>query len=89
MRSVGSLPTFTRKGGAMESVTRFVDRHSGALPATSTQVPAATQTLAATASYLLSEDGRKASLLADFEGGSFVESISSTVCSSRSRFSGW
>ena len=43
----------------MESVTRFVDRQSGALPATSTPVPAATQTLAATASYLLSEDGRK------------------------------
>ena len=52
----------------MENVTRFVDRHSGALPATSTQVPAATQTLAATASYLLSEDGRKASLLAGGDG---------------------
>ena len=51
----------------MESVTRFVDRHSGALPAISTQVPAA-QTLVATASYLLSEDGRKASLLAGGDG---------------------
>ena len=68
LASLALWPTFIRKGGAMESVTRFVDRHSGAFPATSTPVPAATQTLVATASYLLSEDGRKASLLAGGDG---------------------
>src|SRR5574339_62312 len=49
----------------MESVTRFADRHS--------PEPAATPTLLATATYLLSEDGRKASLLAGGDGRSLQQ----------------
>ena len=51
----------------METVTRFVDRQSGSLSATSTP-SVEPRTLSATASYLLSEDGRKASLLSGGDG---------------------
>jgi hypothetical protein len=52
----------------METVTRFVDRQSGSLSAASTPGVEAARTLSATASYLLSEDGRKASLLSGGDG---------------------
>jgi hypothetical protein len=52
----------------METVTRFVDRQSGSLSVASTPGAEATRTLSATASYLLSEDGRKASLLSGGDG---------------------
>jgi hypothetical protein len=52
----------------METVTRFVDRQSGSLSATSTPGVEAARMLSATASYLLSEDGRKASLLSGGDG---------------------
>lgn len=52
----------------METVTRFVDRQSGSLSATSAPGVEAARTLSATASYLLSEDGRKASLLSGGDG---------------------
>jgi len=52
----------------METVTRFVDRQSGSLSAASTPGADAARTLSATASYLLSEDGRKASLLSGGDG---------------------
>jgi hypothetical protein len=51
----------------METVTRFVDRQSGSLSATSTP-SVEPRTLSATANYLLSEDGRKASLLSGGDG---------------------
>jgi hypothetical protein len=47
----------------METVTRFVDRQAGSLSVASTPGADAARTLSATASFLLSEDGRKASLL--------------------------
>jgi hypothetical protein len=52
----------------METVTRFVDRQSGSLSAASTPGADPARTLSATASYLLSEDGRKASLLSGGDG---------------------
>ena len=52
----------------METVTRFVDRQSGSLSAASTPTAETARTLSATASYLLSEDGRKASLLSGGDG---------------------
>ena len=54
----------------METVTRFVDRQSGSLSAASTPGADTARTLSATASYLLSEDGRKASLLSGGDGRS-------------------
>ena len=52
----------------METVTRFVDRQSGSLSTALPPVADAARTLSATASYLLSEDGRKASLLSGGDG---------------------
>lgn len=52
----------------METVTRFAERHTGSMPMPSPPGPEAARTLSATASYLLSEDGRKASLLAGGDG---------------------
>lgn len=57
----------------MESVTQFADRHTGPHPATPTPAAEATRTLTATASYLLSEEGRKASLLSGGDGRSFQQ----------------
>lgn len=48
----------------METATRLTDRPFGPVPVPNAQVPQ----LTATASYLLSEDGRKASLLAGGDG---------------------
>jgi len=52
----------------METVTRFVDRPASTLPATSMPPADMARTLSATAIYMLSEDGRKASLLAGGDG---------------------
>src|SRR6187401_3383090 len=52
----------------METVTRFADRQAGSVSTASTPGPEVARTLSATASYLLSEDGRKASLLAGGDG---------------------
>jgi hypothetical protein len=52
----------------METVTRFADRQTGSVSTASTPGPEVARTLAVTASYLLSEDGRKASLLAGGDG---------------------
>src|SRR6267142_2592479 len=52
----------------METVTRFADRQAGSVSAIPTPGPEVARTLTATASYLLSEDGRKASLLAGGDG---------------------
>lgn len=57
----------------MESVTRFANRHTGPQPAPSTPAAEAPRTLTATATYLLSEDGRKASLLAGGDGRSLQQ----------------
>src|SRR3954453_7098123 len=50
----------------METVMRFAERQAGSVSAIPTPGPEVARTLSVTASYLLSEDGRKASLL---EGG--------------------
>ena len=52
----------------METVTRFADRQAGSVSAVSTPGPEVARRLSVTASYLLSEDGRKASLLAGGDG---------------------
>src|SRR5918994_7803007 len=52
----------------METVTRFADRQAGSASAVSTPGPEVTRGLSVTASYLLSESGRKASLLAGGDG---------------------
>ena len=52
----------------METVTRFADRQAGSVSAVSTPGPEVARTLSVTATYLLSEDGRKASLLAGGDG---------------------
>ena len=66
----------------METVTRFVDRQSGSLSVASTPGADAARTLSATASYLLSEDGRKASLLSGGDGRA-VQQITLQVPSNR------
>ena len=50
----------------METVTRFAERQAGSVSAIPTPGPEVARTLSVTASYLLSEDGRKASLLAGY-----------------------
>ena len=52
----------------METVTRFAERQAGSVSAVSTLGPEVARTLSVTATYLLSEDGRKASLLAGGDG---------------------
>ena len=52
----------------METVTRFADRQVGSVSAPSTPGPEAARTLCVTATYLLSEGGRKASLLSGGDG---------------------
>ena len=47
----------------METVTRFAERQAGSVSVVSTPGPEVAHSLSVTASYLLSEDGRKASLL--------------------------
>ena len=66
----------------METVTRFVDRQSGSLSAASAPGVEAARTLSATASYLLSEGGRKASLLSGGDGRS-VQQITLQVPANR------
>ena len=52
----------------METVTRVAERQAGSVSAVSTPSPEVARTLSVTASYLLSEDGRKASLLSGGDG---------------------
>lgn len=52
----------------METVTRFADRQAASASVISSPTPEAARTLSVTAIYLLSEDGRKASLLAGGDG---------------------
>ncbi len=52
----------------METVTRLAERHPGTVSMVSTASPEVARTLSVTAIYLLSEDGRKASLLAGGDG---------------------
>ncbi len=52
----------------METVTRLAERHPGAVSMVSTPGPEVARALSVTAIYLLSEDGRKASLLAGGDG---------------------
>jgi len=57
----------------METVTRFVDRTAGPLTSASMSSTDTMRTLSATATYLLSEEGRKASLLAGGDGRSLQQ----------------
>jgi hypothetical protein len=57
----------------METVTRLVDRQFGSPSGAPTPCADAARTLSASASYLLSEDGRKASLLSGGDGRSFQQ----------------
>ena len=66
----------------MDTVTRFVDRQAGSTSVASPPSADAARMLTATASYLLSEDGRKASLLSGGDGRS-VQQISVQVPSNR------
>src|SRR3954467_12168391 len=59
----------------METVTRLADRHSSIAAVTMGPAADAPRTLAATATYRLSEDGRKASLLAGGDGRSLQNVI--------------
>src|SRR5882672_3492867 len=52
----------------METVTRFAERQASSVSAIPTPSPEVARALSVTASYLLSEDGRKASLLAGGDG---------------------
>jgi hypothetical protein len=52
----------------METVTRLAERHPSSVSMVSTPSPEVARTLSVTAVYLLSEDGRKASLLAGGDG---------------------
>src|SRR3954467_10427623 len=52
----------------METVTRFAEREAGSVSGIPPPGPEGARTLSVTASYLLSEDGRKASLLAGGDG---------------------
>ena len=52
----------------METVTRFAERQAASVSTMPTSGPEVARTLSVTATYLLSEDGRKASLLAGGNG---------------------
>src|SRR3954452_2078205 len=66
----------------METVTRFAERQAGSVSAIPTPGPEVARTLSVTASYLLSEDGRKASLLAGGDGKA-VQQLSLQVPANR------
>src|SRR5438128_10405306 len=66
----------------METVTRVAERQAGSVSAIPTPGPEVARTLPVTASYLLSEDGRKASLLAGGDGRQ-VQQITLQVPASR------
>lgn len=57
----------------METVTRLAERQANPVSAVSTPGPEVARTLSVTASYVLSEDGRKASLLAGGNGHAMQE----------------
>src|SRR4030095_7888793 len=66
----------------METATRFVERHGAIASVLSSPSLEVTRNLSATATYLLSEDGRKASLLAGGNGHA-VQEIALQVPSNR------
>lgn len=66
----------------METVTRFAERQTGSVSAIPTPGPEVARALSVTASYLLSEEGRKASLLAG-EDGRAVQQIALQVPANR------
>lgn len=66
----------------METVTRFADRQAGSVSTASTPGPEVARTLSVTATYLLSEDGRKASLLVGGDGHA-VQQITLQVTANR------
>jgi hypothetical protein len=66
----------------METVTRVADRQAGSVSTASTPGPEVARTLAVTATYLLSEDGRKASLLMGGDGHA-VQQIALQVSANR------
>ena len=66
----------------METVTRFAERQAGSVSAASTPGPEVARTLSVTATYLLSEDGRKASLLVGGDGHA-VQQITLQVTANR------
>ena len=66
----------------METVTRVAERPAGPVSAIPTPGPEVPRTLSVTASYLLSEDGRKASLVAGGDGHA-VQQIALQVPASR------
>ena len=66
----------------METVTRLAERHASSVPVATTPGPEVARTLSVIASYLLSEDGRKASLLAGGDGRA-VQHITLQVSSNR------
>lgn len=57
----------------METVTRFVERETASVPPIPTTRPVSAQSLSAAASYLLSEEGRKVSLLTGGNGHAVQE----------------
>ena len=73
MISAGRCVGVRGKDGAMETVTRFAERQAGSVSAIPTPGPEVARTLSVTASYLLSEDGRKASLLSGGDGRSLQQ----------------
>jgi len=66
----------------METVSRFADRQAGSVSTASTPGPEVARTLSVTATYLLSEDGRKASLLVGGDGHA-VQQITLQVTANR------
>ncbi len=66
----------------MDTVTRFADRQAGSVSTGSTQGPEVARTLSVTATYLLSEDGRKVSLLVGGDGHA-VQQITLQVTANR------
>src|SRR5215470_2755886 len=66
----------------METATRFADRHTAPTSVPTIPMPEVGRTLSVTANYLLSEDGRKAFLLAGGDGRE-LQQISIQVPASR------
>src|SRR6185503_2086457 len=68
-----SLCSGPLKGFAMETVAAFAQRQEASVVSVGTATIDSNRTLAVTATYLLSEDGRKASLLAGGDGRAVQE----------------
>lgn len=81
-RTVSGGRRVGREKESMETVTRFADRHAGSAAAGTAAVAEAMRVLPVSATYLLSEDGRKASLLAGGNGQA-VQQVTVDVPASR------